>query len=87
MFNNQETERKLTDMFANKFNVEVPSIDTDLIASGYIDSLMLVELLLHLEQDFGMTISIADLELDHFRTIVSIAEFISTQQGAAAAAQ
>ena len=46
-----EAIRKL---FAEKMLVEVASADEDLIQSGALDSLRLAELLLHLEDDFGL---------------------------------
>jgi acyl carrier protein len=39
-----------------------------------------VELLLRLEQDFGVPVSVDDLELDHFRTLGRIAQFVEARQ-------
>ena len=41
-----------------------------------MDSLKFVELLFHLEQEFGITISMGTLELDQFRTIANIVQFV-----------
>ena len=68
--------QKLTELFARKLNLEVSSVDTDLVGSGVLDSLALVELLAQLEETFGVTISIEDLELENFRSIASIAGFV-----------
>jgi len=68
---------QVSKLFLEKLNLDVPSIDTDLVERGVLDSLQFVELLLHLEQEFGVKISLDDLEIDHFRTIVRIAEFVS----------
>ena len=71
---------QITALFVAKLHLEVPSIDTDLLETGILDSLQFVELLLHLEQETGTTISLDDLEIDNFRSIAKIAEFVATQQ-------
>ncbi|MGH9752283.1 MAG: phosphopantetheine-binding protein [Blastocatellia bacterium] len=72
-----EIKEKLADIFLQHLNIEVPSGDADLLATGIIDSLALVELLLRLEQTFGARVSIDDLELDNFRSLDSIARFVA----------
>ena len=37
--------QQLTELFARKLNLDVPSVDTDLMETGLLDSLALVELL------------------------------------------
>ncbi|MGH2566809.1 MAG: acyl carrier protein [Bacteroidota bacterium] len=66
----------ISKIFSEKLNLEVPSFDTDLIGEGVLDSLMFVEFLLHLEQRFGVKISLEELEIDNFRSINAIAGFI-----------
>lgn len=73
------TQQKLSDLFARKLNLEVPSVESDLIGTGLLDSLALVELLAQLEETFGVSISADDLELDNFRSIASIARFVTHQ--------
>lgn len=70
-------QQQLTALFAQKLNLEVPSVETDLIGTGLLDSLALVDLLAHLEETFGISISIDDLELDNFRSIAGIADFVA----------
>jgi acyl carrier protein len=72
-------EGRITALFAGKLNVQVPSLDTDLIDTGLVDSLTFVEFLAQLEQEFGVHVSLEDLELDNFRTITSIARFVATK--------
>ena len=69
--------QKLTELFARKLNLDVPSFETDLVGTGLLDSLALVELLAQLEETFGVPISTDDLELENFRSISSIAVFVS----------
>ncbi len=72
-------QRQITTLFSDKLNVEVPSVETDLIETGLVDSLAFVEFLAHLETEFGIRVSLEDLELEHFRTIARIAGFIATK--------
>jgi methoxymalonate biosynthesis acyl carrier protein len=66
-------------LFAEKLSRPVSSPDEDLFESGILDSMVLVELLLQLEQSFGLSVSIADLDLDNIRTVRRIAEMVDSQ--------
>ncbi len=68
---------QLTKLFLEKLSLEVPAADTDLLETGLLDSLSFVSLLLVLEQEFGRRVDVHDLEIDRFRTIAKIAEFIT----------
>ncbi|HJQ03422.1 MAG TPA: phosphopantetheine-binding protein [Jatrophihabitans sp.] len=43
--------------------------DVDLFATGLVSSLFALELVIHLEQSFGVTVAGPDLTLDNFRTV------------------
>ena len=70
---------RLTRIFPEALHIDAPSIDADLFDSGVLDSLAFVELLLRLEQEFGVSVSVDDLELDNFRTIGRIAQFVEAR--------
>ncbi len=72
----------LAALFAEDLGVEVPSSDTDLLATARLDSLGVVELIMQLERRFGITVELEDLELDNFRTLESIAAFVAARQDA-----
>ncbi|MEU8814256.1 phosphopantetheine-binding protein [Actinoplanes sp. NPDC048796] len=46
--------------------------DFDIFASGTVTSMFAMELVVHLEQTFGIMIAGPDLRMDNFRTIVSM---------------
>ena len=71
--------QQISALFAEKLHLRVPSPDTDLINSGLVDSLMFVGFLAQLEQEFGIQLSLQDLELDRFRTVTRIAAFVATK--------
>jgi len=70
---------ELTTLFAEKLGLEVPSPESDLVENGLLDSLTLVDLLMHLEQRYDTRISLEDLELDNFRSIARIAQYLSNR--------
>ncbi len=69
-------------LFVEQLHVDLDgtSFDTDLLKTGILDSLQFVELLMRLEKEFGVTVSIDDLEIDHFRSIDAIAAFIANHE-------
>ncbi|HEV2750409.1 MAG TPA: acyl carrier protein [Gemmatimonadales bacterium] len=72
-------EEQLLRLFAERLNVEVPSVETDLIETSLVDSLAFVELLAQVEAAFGIHVALDDLDIDRFRTISRIAHFIATK--------
>lgn len=63
-------------LFAESFHIEAPAPDTDLLESGILDSFQFVELLVQLEQRFGLRIRIDDIELEDLRTLARIARLM-----------
>ena len=70
---------QISEIFLHSLNVEVPSPDTELFESGLLDSLAFVELLLAIERDFGVTTAVDDLEVDNFRSVARIAQFVTAR--------
>ena len=75
---NQLRER-IAAVFSGGLQLDVPASDTDLFETGILDSLAFVQLLVQLEEEFGVTTSVDDLELDNFRSLDSIAAFIASR--------
>lgn len=67
-------------VFTVALKVDVPSHDTDLLATGLLDSLGFVDLLLELERRFGLRVAMESIEPENFRSVANIAEFIVTQR-------
>jgi len=72
--------QRITRLFVEHLNVDIASFDTDLLNTGIVDSLQFVELLLRLENEFGLTVSLDDLEIDFFRSIDTIAAFVANRE-------
>lgn len=62
--------------------VEAESPDTDLLEQGVLDSTLLVQLILHLEEYFGLKIELHELEIDELRSIRSIARLVAAKSAA-----
>ena len=75
---NTDLQARITAFFSEKLNLHVPSIETDLVQTKILDSLGIVDLLIHLEQEFGIEIPLEDMEIDDLRSIAKIAEFIDS---------
>jgi methoxymalonate biosynthesis acyl carrier protein len=69
---------RIRDVFVRHLHIQPPSAETDLIETGTIDSLTFVELIAQLEREFSVRIPLDDLDLNHFRSIARISEFIGT---------
>jgi len=78
MVSDQHLE-KLEAILFEELNVVAPTRDTDLIAEGYIDSLMLVSLLFMLEEQFDITIRLEQLDFDNFQNINKIADYVESR--------
>jgi methoxymalonate biosynthesis acyl carrier protein len=55
--------------------------DTDLFATGLVSSLFALELLVHVENAFGVTVAPSDLKLDNFRTVDAITALVLRLEG------
>lgn len=71
---------RVQQLFLETLNVQVPSVEADLIESGLIDSLALVELLFAIEREFSVSLPLDDLEIENFRSVNRISEVIVGEQ-------
>ena len=75
-------QARVAALLLERLHLDVPSVETDLIDTGALDSMLFVELLAQLESEFGVTVGLDDLEVNAFRSIRSIAEFVRGRTGA-----
>jgi acyl carrier protein len=71
----------VTNLVSGALQVEVPLASGDLIESNLMDSLGLVNVLAALEDQYGITVTLDDLELSNFRTVEALARFIGQRLG------
>jgi acyl carrier protein len=79
-------EQSIIGFLRDRFGVEVADPGADLIESGILDSAMVVDLVLYLEEGFGVMVALEDLEFENFATVESIAGFVAGRQPAEAPA-
>lgn len=71
------TTERVQRLFVEALSKEAPAVEADLIEGGLLDSLALVELIFAIEREFGVTIPLEELEIDSFRSVASIADFVA----------
>ena len=69
-------QNQIAHLIADKLELDEPAVDTDLFDAGILDSLSYVRLVVELQQEFGVQISLGEIDIDHFRTVEQIAEFL-----------
>ncbi len=70
---------RIARLFADRLNLEIPSAETDLFETGALDSMGFVELLAQLEREFRIEVVLGDIEMDNFRSIGRIADFVAAR--------
>lgn len=70
-------EQQIIDIFRDRFETPLASHEVDLLEAGLVDSVKIVELVLALEQRFGVQLPFEELEIDDFRTVPRLAERIA----------
>jgi acyl carrier protein len=69
-------EDRVRRLLEQRLYLIIPSNDTDLFATGLVDSLGLVELLIRLKEDLGVTLDIETVDFDELRSIESISQTV-----------
>lgn len=75
-----ELVEMVTAILRDSLDIGIEHSGGDLISSGLVDSLALVELLLELERVLGTPLTLDELEVDDFRSAESIARFVEVSK-------
>ena len=70
---------EISGLIAERLLVDVSAPEDDLLATGLLDSLSLIQLLTNLEEHFGIRVPLEDLQIDDIRTINSLARLVDRQ--------
>lgn len=57
--------------------------EDDIFATGYVNSLFAMELVTFIEGTFGVSVESDDLDLDNFRSIARMADFVAAKLASA----
>jgi acyl carrier protein len=68
--------RQVQALCLQELSIHVASPDEDLFAAGLLDSMKLVQLILHLEECFGFMLPMQELEPESFRSLATIAQLL-----------
>jgi acyl carrier protein len=71
------TVERVQVLIRDALSFDVPDGDTDLITSGLLDSLGLVTLIVEIENEFQLELPLDDLDVDRFRSVNRIADFLA----------
>lgn len=72
----------LTELLAREWLDREPAADDDLFDLG-LDSMAIMQLLIHIEDRFGIALDPADLSRDNFRTPARIVALLESKQSSA----
>lgn len=70
--------RQVQRLLIDKLYIDSPTPDTDIIDNGSLDSFALVELIVNVEEQFGVEVPVEDLDVDDFRSARSIARLVAS---------
>ena len=77
----QQCRRAIEAILEQELRIAVPGPETDLLDSGVLDSLSLVDLVAAIERKFDIVVSLIDLDLDDVSTLDSITRFVKKRLG------
>jgi acyl carrier protein len=77
------TERQIKEMIVERCFLDIAPEDIadeeDLMESVGLDSVQILEVVVGLEDVFGVTFEDADFDLDNFRTVEAISDYVRTK--------
>ena len=73
----EKLESGIIEIFAQCFDTRLTSAEVDLLEERLVDSVKLVDLVLQIEQRFGVTLAFEELEIEDFRSVSRLAERIA----------
>jgi acyl carrier protein len=79
-------EQTILAFLRERFGVELPSSGVNLIETGVLDSMMFVDLIVLIEEQYGVVAELDDLEIENFATVERMAQFVVERSPKAQAA-
>lgn len=78
----EEVTAQVRELVQLVLNARIGSDETDIVETGLLDSLALVELLVGIEREFNVQVDLETLDLDNLRSVRSIAQMVfATKHG------
>lgn len=79
----EQTAERLRGIISRTLGIPLPDTDTDLVETGVLDSLALVELLVAVEEEFQIRFAPEELEIERFRSVGALVELVESHGSAA----
>lgn len=71
-------EQRIRTVLRERLQIDAPGSAQDLFQTGILDSLSFVDMLVVLEEEFGIHIALDQVDLADFRSIAAICEYIQS---------
>lgn len=81
MVDESEVGSAIMAFLRERFGLEPTSAEANLIEEGILDSMMFVDLVMFIEERYGVVAELDDLEIDNFATVACIARFVAERAG------
>lgn len=81
MFTTAQLEQSICQFLIQSTGDDSLKSDTDLLSSGLLDSLTMMDLVVFIEVEFEQRIAMNDMRPERFRTIGAIAQLVAGLQG------
>jgi acyl carrier protein len=73
---------KIKEFLSRFFRAHELQPEEDIFALGFVNSLLAMQLVAFVEKELGVTVADEDLDLDNFRSIQAIADFVARKRSA-----
>lgn len=67
---------RLHDLIEREIGIDVEDHETDLLATGLLDSLALLTVITAIEREFACELPLDEFDLDHFRSVDAMAGYL-----------
>lgn len=81
-----DTRTRIRDFLSRHIRDRFIGDDEDIFATGYVNSLFTMQLVLFVEQEFGLEVEDEDLERANFRSVNALTDFVTRKRAAVSAA-
>lgn len=76
-----QIEREIREFLSSRGTGETLNPQSELVATGILDSLLIMDLIAHLEQAYRVRLEEDDVSPANFRTTTALAELIESRRG------
>jgi D-alanine--poly(phosphoribitol) ligase subunit 2 len=80
VYKQNQLQQQISEIFSERFETRLASAEVDLLETGLVDSVKIVELVLEIEQRLGVSLPFEELEIEDFRTVSKLAGRILRSQ-------